>query len=205
MRAGADEDDLAGLAAVVDPAGEQDVAAGVAFAMSDPVALQRVVAPFGPERAVIGDQVQHRLLEAMHVVAPERDSRSQSFANDREKLEARGSGARLSLAGLFKFREQFVSRLKPRAVLSGYLIRFRHRCAGFGVRHPELERKGLVGDHALQEEAHGVGDGQAQGVQRGGRLLLGVVVDADVEHGGAGGHIHDGIDGKCGDVGGEAA
>lgn len=69
MGARAHEHHQAVLGGVVEPVDQQEVAADVAFAVTAPVAGERVVQPLRPERAVIGDQVHHGLLEPAHVVA----------------------------------------------------------------------------------------------------------------------------------------
>ena len=48
---------------------QQEVATDVAFAMVGPVAFEGVVEPFGTQRALVGDEQQHRLFQPLHVVA----------------------------------------------------------------------------------------------------------------------------------------
>lgn len=71
MRPGADERYRAAFASLlIDFVDQQEVAADVAIARAGPVALERVVEPFGAKRFVVSDQQQHRVFEAVHVVAP---------------------------------------------------------------------------------------------------------------------------------------
>ena len=67
--AGAHENQKFGLGAVVDFVGEQEIAADVTFAMASPFPLEGMIQPFRAEGRVVGDEVEHRLFEAMHVVA----------------------------------------------------------------------------------------------------------------------------------------
>ena len=68
MCASAHENHLAGFAIVNEFVGQQEIAADVTFAVTDPVATrQRMVFPFWPERAIVGDQQQHGFLEPVHV------------------------------------------------------------------------------------------------------------------------------------------
>ncbi|GJD42511.1 hypothetical protein AFCDBAGC_0349 [Methylobacterium cerastii] len=79
MGAGADEDDEAGAAFVVDRVGEQEVAADVAFAMSRPIPLQRMIEPlgaWGPSLAISSSMTCFRRDMSYR---PERDRRSQSL------------------------------------------------------------------------------------------------------------------------------
>lgn len=48
---------------------QQEVPADMAFPVIGPIALERVIEPFRAEGRIVGDQQQHRLLEATHVVA----------------------------------------------------------------------------------------------------------------------------------------
>ena len=69
--AGSYKDNSAALARrVVHFIDQQEIATDMAFAVSGPLALERMVEPFGAERCVIGDQQQHRLLEAIEIIAP---------------------------------------------------------------------------------------------------------------------------------------
>ena len=49
---------------------QQKVAADVAFPVVGPIAFERVVQPLSAQRAIVGNQQQHRLLELPHVVVP---------------------------------------------------------------------------------------------------------------------------------------
>ena len=49
---------------------QQKVAANVAFPVVGPIAFECVVQPLSAQRAIVGNQQQHRLLELPHVVAP---------------------------------------------------------------------------------------------------------------------------------------
>ena len=49
---------------------QQKVAADVAFPVIGPIAFECVVQPLSAQRAIVGNQEQHRLLELHHVVAP---------------------------------------------------------------------------------------------------------------------------------------
>lgn len=49
---------------------QQEVAANVAFPVLGPFAFERVVQPLSAQRAIVGNQQQHRLLELPHVVTP---------------------------------------------------------------------------------------------------------------------------------------
>ena len=69
VRAGAHKDDLLVRSAAFQAIDQQEVAADVAFAMIGPVTGERMIAPLGPERAVIGDQQQHCLLELLQIEA----------------------------------------------------------------------------------------------------------------------------------------
>lgn len=70
MGASTHEDHLSSLAVIIDRIDEQEIAADMAFAMAGPIAFQRMIALFRPERSVIGDQEKHRFLEPAHVVPP---------------------------------------------------------------------------------------------------------------------------------------
>lgn len=69
MRASAHEHNQAMLCAVIEFVGQQKIASDMALPMPFPFAAQRVVEPFRPERAIVGDQQQHRFLEPVHVVS----------------------------------------------------------------------------------------------------------------------------------------
>ena len=56
MRAGAHEHNQAMLPAAIELVGQQKIAADMALPMSFPVTTQRVIEPFRPERAIVGDQ-----------------------------------------------------------------------------------------------------------------------------------------------------
>lgn len=49
---------------------QQEIAANVAFPVVSPIAFERVVQPLSAQRAIVGNQQEHRLLELPHVVAP---------------------------------------------------------------------------------------------------------------------------------------
>ena len=66
MRAGAHEVDVMTPHLV----NQQEVAPNMAFPVIGPLALQCVVQPLGAQGYVIGDQQNHGLFEAHHVVAP---------------------------------------------------------------------------------------------------------------------------------------
>lgn len=70
MRSRPHEHDLAAFAAaVLDLVDQQEIAADVAFAGAGPFALEGVIEPLGTERSVVGDEEEHRFLEAVEVVA----------------------------------------------------------------------------------------------------------------------------------------
>ena len=54
-----------------------------------------------------------------------------------------------------------------------------------------------LGDHAGQEDANGIGQGEANAVEGFGSAGLEAVIDADMEHGGLGGHLGLPCWGKC--------
>ena len=45
-------------------------AADVALAVIGPVTFERMVQPLGPQRRIVGDEQQHRLLQPLAVVTP---------------------------------------------------------------------------------------------------------------------------------------
>jgi hypothetical protein len=68
MYASAHENHLAGFAIIHEFVGQQEIPADVTFAVTHPVATrQRMIFPFWPERAIVGDQQQHGFLEPVHV------------------------------------------------------------------------------------------------------------------------------------------
>lgn len=68
MSTGTHENYLAWFAVINELVGQQEIAADVTFAVADPVATgQRMVLPFRPERAIVGNQQQHGFLEPVHV------------------------------------------------------------------------------------------------------------------------------------------
>ena len=70
MRAGSLEHDASTFSSlVVDFVDQQKISADVAFTVSGPFAPERVVEPLGAERGIVGDEDEHRFLEAIHVVA----------------------------------------------------------------------------------------------------------------------------------------
>jgi hypothetical protein len=64
---GANEDDLAGFAAIINSIGKQEIAADVAFAMSLPRPFERVVKPLRSKRGLVGYQQQHGFFEPVHI------------------------------------------------------------------------------------------------------------------------------------------
>lgn len=69
MGARTHEDHNFDLRAVVDLVGQQEVAADVTFSVPGPITFQRMIEPFGAKWCIVGDEEQHRLFEAMHVVS----------------------------------------------------------------------------------------------------------------------------------------
>jgi hypothetical protein len=59
------EDDGAALK----PVNQQKVAADVTLAVIQPITLERVIQPFGPERGIVSDERKHRLFQALEVIA----------------------------------------------------------------------------------------------------------------------------------------
>src|SRR5690606_5707568 len=113
---------------------------------------------------------------------PERPSRSQSLWKALLKSAARGSAARLALAGFFELIEEGVGRFETCLASLHHGARLFHGGARFGVGDLEFEREGLIVDHTLEEDAHGVRHRQTHGGQRLGGLGLDLVINADVEH-----------------------
>ena len=62
MCAGTDKHDKTRFSASIEIVGEQEVTANMAFPMTRPVTLERVVEPFRSERAVVCYEQKHRLL-----------------------------------------------------------------------------------------------------------------------------------------------
>ena len=79
--------------------------------------------------------------------------------------------------------DQFVSAFEPRLARAKDCMAFGHRLAGFGVGHLEFEWKGLIGDQAMIKEADSIGHLQADRVEHGIALGLGLFVDTSAESG----------------------
>lgn len=65
MGSDSDENDLIAFNLVE----EKKIAADMAFAMIRPLTFERMIEPFGTQRCIIGDEHQHDLFEAGHVMA----------------------------------------------------------------------------------------------------------------------------------------
>ena len=117
------------------------------FALDRRILRQRQATPFGIERGLVGDEMEHDRHEPVHFESPERESRSQSLRKPRVKSTRRGGCVRLLAAAFFKLREHFVRAFEPGRPRLHHFLRLGHGPAGLRVRHLEFEREGLIDRH----------------------------------------------------------
>jgi hypothetical protein len=101
MGSGANEDDHSRPATAVDLIGQQKVAADMTFPVTLPLALEGMIQPFRPERAIIDNEQQHGLFEPVHVIA----LGARQVLPILDETFGIVCGARLLSAGFFKIGE----------------------------------------------------------------------------------------------------